>query len=109
MPVKGDGPVVSEGEWQSAQPMELNKLAPFWMEEVGGAGVAGADNRMKAAKFTMSDDISEAVPMVLPKFGLLELPLTRLVASSGEPLKTQPTAALRSLGNNSLLTPCSTL
>ena len=75
-------------------------LAPFWVEVVGVAGVGGADNRLKMAKFTMSEDISEAVPIVVPKFGLLELPFRMFVASSGEPLNTHPATALRSLGNN---------
>src|SRR5579863_3114071 len=79
------------------------------MDGVDGAGFAGADRRMNAAKFTMSDDISEFVPIVVPKLGLPALGLSRLVESSGEPLNTHPATALRSLGNNSLDTPCSTL
>ena len=64
---------------------------------------------MNAAKFTTSDDISDAVPMGVPKLGLLAFWFSRLVASSGVPLKTQPGTALRSLGKFSLETPCSTL
>jgi hypothetical protein len=70
MPVEIDPPVVSVGECKSAQPIELKRAAPFWMEIVDGAGVAGADRGMNPAKLTISDDISEAVPIVVPKFGL---------------------------------------
>ncbi len=83
--------------------MVLKAAAPFCVEAVGGAGVGGADNRIKAAKFTMSEDISEALPVELPE-GLI-----RFVASSGAPLNTQPGIAERSLGNSSLATPCSML
>src|SRR5579862_9559540 len=89
--------------------MELNRLAPFWMEGVGGAGVGGAVIRMNAAKLTRSDDISETVPRVVPKLGLPDVPLIMTLASSGELLNTQPATALRSLGNSSFETPCSTL
>src|SRR5581483_609519 len=109
MPVNCDAPVVREGEWQSAQPILLNKLAPFWVEGVGEAGVGGAESRIKAAKFTVSDDISEIVPSVDPKLGLLWFPLRILLASSGVGLNRQPATAERSLGNTSLETPCSTL
>src|SRR5882757_8709290 len=109
MPVIWDGPVVSVGEWQSEQPIEPKSAAPRWVEAVGDAGVGGADKRMKAAKFSRSDDISEVVPIGVPKLGLAELPFTRGVASSGELLKTHPATALRSLGKFSLETPCSTL
>src|SRR5580698_833153 len=64
---------------------------------------------MNAAKFTMSDDISDAVPTGKPKLGLLTFPFSRFVASSGDPLKTQPGTALRSLGKFSFDPPCSTL
>src|SRR6266436_634392 len=45
MPVNGDWPVVSVGEWQSEQPMEENKDAPFKVDEVDRAGVGGANKR----------------------------------------------------------------
>ena len=57
---------------------------------------------MNAAKFTVSDDMSDAVPVVLS-------PLTSTVASSGEPLNTQPLTADRSFVKTSFETPCSTL
>ena len=66
MPLYGDRPVVSDGEWQSEQPIELNSAAPFCVEVVGDTGVGGADNRENSAKFTMSEDISDAVPVVPP-------------------------------------------
>src|ERR1700690_3439026 len=109
MPVNGDDPVVSEVEWQSAQPILLNRLEPFCVDGDCGPGVAGAESRMNAAKFTMSDDISDAVPIWLPKFKLALLVLTSTVASSGDTLNTQPDTALRSLGKTSFDTPCSTL
>src|ERR1700741_4929967 len=109
MPVKGDRAVVREVEWQRLHPIWLKSEDPLVMEEFGGAGVGGADNRMNVAKFTMSDDISDKVPIVVPKFGLLLFPLRMLPVSSGVELKTHPAVVLRSLGNSSLVTPCSTL
>src|SRR5580692_12226169 len=109
MPVKMEGPVERVGEWQRLQPIALNWAAPFNVDAVEGAGVGGAERRLKAAKFTMSEDISDSVPTAVPKLGLRGLGLSRLVASSGDPLKTQPGTALRSLGKLSLDTPCSTL
>src|SRR5277367_4220406 len=109
MPVNGEAAVVSDVEWQSAQPTRLNRLAPFCVDAVGDAGVGGAERRMNAAKFTTSDDISEAVPNIVPKLELVLLALIRFVASSGVELNTQPATAARSFGNSSLDTPCSTL
>ena len=77
--------------------------------DVWGLGVGGANRRMKAAKFAVSESISDAVPIAVPLFGLALLLLTRLVESSGVSLNTQPRIADRSFGNNSLITPCSTL
>jgi hypothetical protein len=96
MPVKGDAAVVRLVEWHRLQPMVLNRLAPLVVEDVGVAGVGGASRRMNAAKFTVSEDISETVPMVVPKFGLLWLPLMILLESSGVALNTQPAVVLRS-------------
>ena len=109
IPVNGDVPVVSVGVWQSEQPIEAKRAAPFWVELVDVPGVGGADKRLKIAKFRRSDAISEAVPIDVPKFGLLEFPFRKGVLSSGELLNTHPVTALRSLGNTSLETPCSTL
>src|SRR5436305_743758 len=109
MPVNGDLPVVIVGVWQSEQPVETNSAAPFWVELVDVPGVGGADRRLNRAKFMVSDPISAAVPTLVPTFGLLGLSFRKRVESSGELLKTQPATALRSLGNTSLDTPCSTL
>src|SRR2546426_6221870 len=109
MPVKIEARVVSEGEWHRAQPILRKRFEPFCVGSVCGPGVGGADRRMKAAKFAVSDSISDAVPIVVPLFGLALLLLTRLVESSGISLNTQPGIADRSFGNNSLVTPCSTL
>src|SRR5215510_13040874 len=103
MPVYGDFPVVSVGEWQSAQPVEENRDAPFWVDEVAAAGVGGAERRENSAKLTASDDMSEAEPVFDPPS------LSICVLSSGLPLNTQPGTALRSFGNSSLATPISTL
>ena len=65
MPVKRALPVVRFGEWHKAQPILPNRLAPLVVEGVEAAGVGGADNMMKLAKFTTSDDMQEAVPIVL--------------------------------------------
>src|SRR5215471_18036818 len=105
MPVKGDFPVCSVSLWHKTQPILLNNALPFSSEAVCVVAVGGAVRRMKAAKFTVSDDILEAVPVVeTPSSGL-----TMLVESSGLELYTQPEAAARSFGNSSLETPCSTL
>src|SRR5215831_2929132 len=103
MPVYADFPVVSVGEWQSAQPIAANTAAPFCVDEVAAAGVGGADRRATSAKLTASDDMSEAEPVFDPPS------LSICVLSSGLPLNTQPGTALRSLGNNSFATPISTL
>src|SRR5437016_14678618 len=39
--------VVNEGVWQWAQPIWLNRLRPFLVDVVAGAGVGGAEKRMK--------------------------------------------------------------
>src|ERR1043165_6730380 len=77
----GDGPVVSDGVWQSAQPTLLKTARPFVVE-----GVAG--KRMKAANSTASLDTAAGSPASIPSL---------LVWSSGEPLNTQPATAERSL------------
>src|SRR5271169_3935011 len=109
MPVKTEAAVVREGEWHRVQPILLNRFAPFCVDGVGDAGVAGAESRMNAAKFSKSANISDTVPMGVLKFGLLGLPFRMLLESSGVELNTQPGTALRSFGNNSVETPCSTL
>src|SRR5580700_7261387 len=109
MPVKIDVPVVRVGEWQRLQPMALKSAAPFKVDWVEAAGVGAAERRLNAAKFTISDDISDSVPKLVPKFGLLAFWFNRLVESSGDPLNTHPVTALRSLGKFSFDTPCSTL
>src|SRR5258708_3479386 len=109
MPVKGDAAVVRLVEWHRLQPMVLKSVAPLVVEDVAGAGVGGAASRMNSAKLTTSEDISESVPMVVPKFTLLLLGLRMLLESSGVALKTQPVVVLRSFWKPSLLTPCSTL
>src|SRR5580692_9101955 len=98
MPVNWDCSVVSVGEWQSEHPMGLNRAEAFCVEDVEVPRAGGADNRLNSAKFTTSDDISEAVPIGLPKFALLGLPFSSGVKSSGVLLKTQPGTALRSFG-----------
>ena len=96
MPVNGDAAVVRFTEWHSEQPTLTNRFDPLLVDCVGGAGVAGADRRMKSAKLATSDDISETVPIVVPKLGLLLLPFRILLVSSGVALKTQPAVVLRS-------------
>ena len=51
MPVNGDAAVVRFTEWHSEQPTLTNRFDPLLVDGVGGAGVAGADRRMKSAKF----------------------------------------------------------
>jgi hypothetical protein len=88
MPVYGDCPVVSLGVWQSEQPIDENRAAPFCVDDVAGAGVGGAERRANNAKLTASEDISEAVPVLLPPS------LSMCVLSSGVLLNTQPGTAL---------------
>ncbi len=98
--------------WHSTHPIPglltlvPNTTEPRACEAVyceGGTGVGGAVSLMKAAKFTVSEDIWLAVPVVLP------VDVVMLVESSGVGLKTQPATAERSFWKTSLATPCSTL
>src|SRR6476620_8748704 len=101
-PVKTDCPVVCCGMWQLAQPMLMNWFLPWVDVVVAGAGVGAAESRIKPAKLTMSDEKSDA--------GLADgSGSVKCVASSGVGLKRQPCVSSRSLGNASLVTPCSTL
>ena len=75
-----DSPVVRVEVWHRAQPTLLNRLAPFAADVDIVAGIGGPRSRMKAAKFTRSDDSCASVPIGLP------VSVTILVASSGEPL-----------------------
>src|SRR5438046_3198137 len=93
-------PVVRVEVWQRPQPTMLNRFAPFVVEAAVGPGAGGADSRMKAAKFTRSDDISASVPIGLPS------EVSIFVLSSGVPLYTQSGVAARSLVKASLETPC---
>src|ERR1043165_296840 len=93
MPVMGEAAVVRLREWQCTQPTLSNSAEPRVAAADKGAGVGGADRRMKFANCTMSE-----VPPSLVEIG-----------SSGVGLKTQPGTAERSLVKPSLLTPCSTL
>src|SRR5580698_7163490 len=104
IPVYIEAAEVRAGEWHSAHPTKLNSACPFSWEGVEVVAAGGADILMNAAKLTMSDDIPDAVPVLLPDVGSV-----MLVASSGVELKTQPATAERSFGNSSLLTPISTL
>ena len=70
--------------------------------DVPDAGVGGASIRMKAAKFTMSEEKSEAGLALLVLF-------TRLVVLSGDALNWQFGSFSRSFGKASLVMPCSTL
>src|SRR6202140_5112330 len=47
--------VVNEGVWQWAQPTFVKVARPFTVEGVSGAGVGGANMRMKLAKASMSE------------------------------------------------------
>src|SRR5260370_41508087 len=102
MPVKMDAAVVRLVEWQRLHPIWLNRLEPLVVDWVGAAGGAGASSRMDAAKLTPSDDISETVPTVVPKVGLLFLPFRVLLGSSGVAVKTRPAGGLRPLGKATL-------
>src|SRR5260370_42314122 len=112
IPVNGEAAVCKVRVWHSTHPIPgLLTLAPKSCEPracdavycEGGTGVGGLVSRMKAAKFTVSEDIWLAVPVGLPVEGVM------LVESSGVGLKTQPATAERSFLKTSLATPCSTL
>src|SRR5580704_2786814 len=89
-----DPSVTKVGLWQFPQPVVMNSLCPVATEAAvivvppatnePDAGVGGAESRIAAAKSVMSDDISAAVPVVVPLMGPIVL-----VTSSGPPLKTQ--------------------
>src|SRR6185295_15575442 len=96
----GDGPVVSDGVWQSPQPTDMNTARPAVVVALGSAGDGGARKRMNAANSTVSPEASAGVPESTPWL---------LVWSSGDPLNTQPGTADRSLVKFSFETPCSTL
>ena len=66
--------------------MVLKSDCPFCCEDVDVTGAGGADIRAKAAKFTTSDAICDAVPVVL--LGLFGLVI--FIESSGVALNTQP-------------------
>src|SRR5258708_38146224 len=102
MPVNIDAAVGRLGEWQFAQLMLVNSDCPFWADADSGAGVGGAERRMKIVKLLTSDPVWTAVPVVPPL-------TVKLVESSGVGLNTQPGTADRSFGNPSFETPCSTL
>ena len=104
IPVYGERVVCNVGVWHIAHPIDPKSACPAWAEAVSGAGVGGADSLANAAKFTMSELMSEAEPVSAPVVGSV-----MFVVSSGVPLKTQPGTAERSLGKSSLLTPISTL
>src|SRR5258708_40201832 len=98
-----DSSVTRVWVWQSVHPIDWKSEAPLSSDDVLVVGFGGADSRMKAAKFTVSDDIWLAVPVRPPPTGLW-----MLVESSGVRLTSQ-FATERSLEKSSLLTPCSTL
>ena len=54
--VKIDLPVACCGIWQRLQPTLVKTCCPRVVEAVGGAGVGPAARRMKAAKFTISEE-----------------------------------------------------
>jgi hypothetical protein len=88
--------------WHRPQPILTNWLAPWTDVLVGAAGVGAADRRMKAAKLTTSEEKSDA--------GLaVGSDTARFVESSGVAFNRHPGVSSRSLGNASLVTPCSTL
>src|SRR5215813_12687484 len=96
-------PVAKVLLWHNAHPTLVNTVLPFLAEALSVAGVGGARKRINTEKFTISEDMSPAVP-VLPPFSAVSL-----VPSSGDALNTQPVTADLSLGNPSFETPCSTL
>src|SRR5579885_2723300 len=98
----------SETVWQRLHPTLSNNWAPFWVEGVGGAGTGGALRRAKVANCTTSEELPELSLAVAPPLSVGAWSGTP-PTSSGEPLKTQPATAERSLGKSSLETPCSTL
>src|SRR6478735_8080661 len=104
MPVKGEGAVFRVSEWHSTQPTLLNRVWPFVADGVNATGTGTALSRMKAAKFTCSEEIWLASSPAVGPGGMI-----RCVVSSGVTLNTHPRMALRSLENTSLAMPCSTL
>src|SRR5580658_3567785 len=74
-----DASVLSDGVWQFPQPMAMNSVLPVATSaavivvppatKLPIAGLGGDENRIAEEKSVMSDDISEAVPVVVPLMG----------------------------------------
>src|SRR5271165_6736394 len=95
--------VVNEGVWQWAQPIPAKVPRPFSLDGVAGAGVGGANIRMKLANPSMSEMTA-----------VFELPVVvgvvvKLSVSSGVGLKRQPGVSSRSCGKSWFVIPISTL
>src|SRR5260370_38458266 len=99
MELTGDAAVFSVDGHPSQQALLLNNDCAMTGEAESGAGVGGAVRRMNTAKLVVSES-GLPVSETLGGTGVL---------SSGVSLNTQPGTAARSLENNSLETPCSTL
>src|SRR6185295_4872147 len=58
----GEGPVVSDGVWQSPQPTAMNTARPAVVAADPSPGDGGARKRMNAANSTVSPETSAGVP-----------------------------------------------
>src|SRR5438105_4142013 len=107
--VMAERDVVSDGVWQTLQPMELKRLRPLVIDvEPPGTvveGVGGARRRMNIAKPTVS--LSVPVAVVLKFVWSSGVALMR--QAEGSPLLRSSPGSGRSCVKSSLLTPCSTL
>src|SRR6266436_4087447 len=96
-------PVVNGGVWQWTQPIFTKLARPFTVDGVSGAGVGGANIRMKSANASMSE-----------RTALLGLEvgaevIVKLSASLGVLVKRQLGVSSRSWGKSSFVIPISTL
>src|ERR1700758_538393 len=96
-------PVVSEGVWQWAQPTFVKVARPFTVDGVSGAGVGGANMRMKLEKASMSEmtaglEVAATVGVVV-----------KVSVAFGLAVKRQAGLSSLSCGNSSFEIPISTL
>src|SRR5262249_34893484 len=106
--VKFERNVVSDGVWQTLQPMALNRFLPLLIEvEPPGVvvdGVGAARKRMNMAKAT----VSLITPAPTPSKCVMSSGVALIRQLAGRPAFCPSPGSERSCPNSSLETPCST-